>query len=173
MLDAYRAYFRGIAETYQRADAAPDPEFHSLRLDARLARSNVEASVDRLSAEPGVNPAQLGIFLAMLATSHRLVHALMALDAGLAKSSFVPARETFKTFARDVDLTFYFLAAALRGSPYVRKQLPDLREDHRQLLLSGDPSMERYALVNVETDRVTNSLNTLETQISRLLSVRR
>lgn len=172
MLDAYRAYFRGISELYQRPDGNWDDQLNSLRLDARLARSNVEASVDRLSAEPAAGTAHLNLYLALLATSHRVVHALMALDAGLSQSAFVPARDAFKIFARDVDLTFYFLAAALRGSPYSRKQLPDLREDHRQLLLSGDPNSERYALVNVETDRVTNSLNTLEGQISRLLSMR-
>ena len=172
MLDAYRAYFRGVSATYQQAGGEAESSLDSLRLDARLARSNVEASVDRLSAEPGVDPAQLSIYLAILATSHRLVHALMALDAGLAKSSYVPARETFKTFALDVDLTFYFLSAALRGASYVRKQLPDLREDHRRLVVSGDPTMERHALVNIETDRVTNSLNTLVTQISRLLALR-
>lgn len=173
MLDAYRAYFRAIAETYQQPESSAVSRLNALRMDARLARSNVEASVDRLSAEPGVDPNQLSIFGAMLATSHRLVHAIMALEAGLEKSSFVPARETFKTFARDLDLTFYFLASALRGSPYVRKHLPDLREDHRQLLLSGDPNTERHALVNVETDRITNSLNTLERQIAQLLAIRR
>lgn len=172
MLDAYRAYFREISSGYEQADLKPE-RLAALRLDARLARSNLEASVDRLSAEPGVGPEKLNTYLAMLATSHRIVHALMALEAGLAQSSYVPARDAFKTFSLDVDLTFYFLAAGLRGSAYTRKQLPDLREDHRRLLESGDPTTERYALVNVETDRLTNGLNTLETQISRLLSFRR
>jgi uncharacterized membrane protein YccC len=172
LLDAYRAYFRAISSGYQQADLKPE-KLAALRLEARLARSNLEASVDRISAEPGVGPEKLNDYLAMLATSHRIVHALMALEAGLAQSSYVPAREAFNTFALDVDLTLYFLAAGLRGSAYTRKQLPDLREDHRRLLESGDPTKERYALVNVETDRLTNSLNTLETQISRLLSRRR
>jgi hypothetical protein len=39
--------------------------------------------------------------------------------------------------------------------------LPDLREDHHALRQSGDPHVDRYALVNVETDRMVNSLNTL------------
>jgi uncharacterized membrane protein YccC len=171
MLDAYRAYFRGIAETYIQPDTIA-VSLDELRLDARLARSNVEASVDRVSAEPGVSAAQVHLYTAMLASSHRLVHALMALDSGLARSNPVPAREAFKVFARDVDLTFYFLGATLHGSTAVRKQLPDLREDHRLLLLSGNPQTERYALVNIETDRVTNSLNTFAEQIFRLLGAR-
>jgi uncharacterized membrane protein YccC len=171
MLDAYRAYFRAILETYQQPASDPS-RLNTVRLAARLARSNVEASIDRLSGEPGADPKQVSILTAMLATSHRVLHVLMALEAGL-KSSFVPAREAIKPFARDIDLMFYYFSAALRGSPYSRKHLPDLREDHRQLLLSGDPHTERHALVNVETDRLTNSLNTLEMQVSELLGIRR
>jgi hypothetical protein len=30
---------------------------------------------------------------------------------------------------------------------------------------AGDPLTERYALVNMETDRITNSLNTLSEEV--------
>ena len=43
----------------------------------------------------------------------------------------------------------------MRGSP-APVSLPDLREDHRRLLESSVD-----ALVGIETDRITNSLNTL------------
>jgi hypothetical protein len=46
-----------------------------------------------------------------------------------------------------------------------QKEFPDLRKDHNQLIQSSQPSAERYALVNVEADRITNSLNTLREQI--------
>ena len=45
--------------------------------------------------------------------------------------------------------------------------LPDLREDHLALINSGDPGVDRYALVNIETDRITNSLNTLTLEVYR------
>jgi hypothetical protein len=64
-----------------------------------------------------------------------------------------------------VELTLHSLAGALRGSRLRRAELPDLREDHHALAHSGDPATERYALVNVETDRVTNSLNTLSEEL--------
>jgi len=44
-------------------------------------------------------------------------------------------------------------------------EFPDLREDPRVLVQSGDQKIERYALVNVETDRIVNSLNTLREQV--------
>jgi uncharacterized membrane protein YccC len=162
LLDGYRDYFRAIAEAYLKPEAPP-PELDSARQAARLARSNLEASVDRLSAEP--YPSQLTALNDMLASSHRLVHALMALEAGLYRSKYVTPRDAFRTFSYDVERTLYFLAASLRGSAIHPGDLPDLREDHHALLRSGDSHVERYALVNIETDRVTNSLNTLREQI--------
>ena len=44
-----------------------------------------------------------------------------------------------------------------------------LREAHHTLIQSGNTSAERYVLVNIETDRITNTLNTLAVQIIQLL----
>ena len=162
LLDAYRDYFHGISESYLKSEAPP-PALDTARQAGRLARSNLEASVDRLSTEP--YPSRVSALNDMLASSHRLVHALMALEAGLYQSNFVPPRDAFRTFSNDVERTLYFLAASLRGSAIHPGDLPDLREDHHALLRSGDSHVERYALVNIETDRVTNSLNTLREQI--------
>jgi hypothetical protein len=49
--------------------------------------------------------------------------------------------------------------------PLKAGDLPDLREDHHALLRAGASGVERYELVNVESDRVTNSLNTLATEL--------
>ncbi len=165
MLDAYRDYFRGIREGYLRADAGFTRGLDRARTAARLARSNLEASIDRLCAEPGTAPEKVHTLNAALASSHRLAHAMLALDAGLGGSPPAPARDAFRPFANDVELTLYYVAAALRGSPLDRAQLPDLREDHHALVHSGDAEGERYALVNIETDRVTNSLNTLTEEL--------
>jgi len=165
MLDAYRQYFRAIRESYLAFDKSSADELDRTRVAARRARSNIEASVDRLTAEPGISAESMQMLRAMLASSHRLVHAFMALEAGLATSHPVRARGEFRPFADHVELTLYYLAAALRGSPLTRAGLPDLREDHHALVHAGDPRTERYALVNVETDRITNSLNTLSEQV--------
>jgi uncharacterized membrane protein YccC len=162
LLDAYRDYFRTISEAYLKPDAPP-PALDATRQAARLARSNLEASADRLSAEP--YQSQLSALNDILASSHRLMHALMALEAGLYQSLYVAPRDEFRKFSHDVERTLYFLAASLRGSAIHPGDLPDLREDHHALLRSGDSHVERFALVNIETDRVTNSLNTLREQI--------
>jgi uncharacterized membrane protein YccC len=163
LLDAYRDYFHEIAGAYLKPDAPP-AALDSARQKSRLARSNLEASADRLSAEP--YKSQLQALNDILASSHRLVHALMAMEAGLYQSKFVPPRDAFRAFSNDVEKTLYFLASSLRGSPIHPGDLPDLREDHHALIHSGDSKVDRYALVNIETDRVTNSLNTLREQIA-------
>jgi uncharacterized membrane protein YccC len=168
MLDAYRAYFQAIRDGYIEdgpAHPATLSRLDRLRQAGRLARTNLEASIARLRSEPGVPADRLTALNTILANGHRLIHAMMSLEAGLVQSQAVPARPAFQTFANDVDATIYFLAAYLRGTPVHPNDLPDLREDHRALRHSGDPTAQRYQLVNVETDRVTNTLNTLSLEI--------
>jgi uncharacterized membrane protein YccC len=167
MLDAYRLYFQGVARAYVDRLGGVPHEVDRLRMNARRSRSNAETSADRLSAEPQVDPDLLRLVNAMLASSHRFIHAVMSLEAGLASSHSAPPRDAFRTFSHDLEKTLYFLAARLRGSPVAPEDLADLREDHNRLVRSGDALNERYALVNVETDRMTNSLNTLAGQVFR------
>lgn len=169
MLDAYRNSFHNIRLSYENPRDSFEEQRARARMPARLARSNVLASVDRLTAEPGTSPETVSLLTGILASSHRLIHAIMALEAGLYTSSPVPARAGFQLFANDVELTLYYLASALRGSAVSRDSLPDLREDHHALVRAGDGHVERYALVNTETDRITNSLNTLSEELSRWL----
>ncbi len=70
-------------------------------------------------------------------------------------------------FAEDVEKTLELLAKMLRGEKVRTKDRPDLREDHQKLLQAGDAQMEQYALVNVEVDRITNSLNMLREQVTK------
>jgi uncharacterized membrane protein YccC len=165
MLDGYRAYFRVVSQAYLAPEQSFAAALDRVRKASRLGRSNMEAAVMRLRAEPGVPPARLAELDAILANSHRVIHASMSLESGLVLSRPVPAREGFRVFSTHVDLTLYYLAASLRGSKILATDLPDLREDHHALSASGDPNVERYALVNAETDRLTNSLNTLTEEI--------
>jgi uncharacterized membrane protein YccC len=169
LFDAYRAYFQAVRDAYLHPGLEHDRAF-AQRLDrvrqaSRLARTTLEASVARLRLEPGVAAGRLTTLQGILANSHRFIHATMALEAGLFSSQPVPARPQFATFANNVDSTLYFLAAYLRGVPVEPGDLPDLREDQRALVHSGVSHVQRYALVNVESDRVTNSLNTLSLEL--------
>ena len=52
MLDAYRAYFRAIRESYINPDQETSENVDQYRVAGRRARSNVEASFERFSSEP-------------------------------------------------------------------------------------------------------------------------
>jgi len=97
----------------------------------------------------------------------------MSLEAGLPLTPVVPARNEFRAFAADVEKTLSLLEEILAGGKVPEKKFPDLREDHTRLVAAGDPDKERYALVNVEGDRMTNSLNTLREEIAAWVRSRR
>ncbi len=168
MLETYRDYFAAIAAAYQvhhlEADRAPH-EIDRQRLAARLVRTNLEASVLRYSAEPRVAKDRLRAISGMMASSHRLVHAVMSLEAGLGRTVNVQARPAFANFAGAVTKTLTYLAMQWRGTSVTQREFPDLRRAHRELVGQGTEAVDRYALVNIETDRITNSLNTLAEQV--------
>ena len=165
MLDAYRAYFQAVRDSYLRGDGTTGAELDRARLEARIARSNLEASLARLQVEPGTAPERIAQFDRILADSHRFIHAVMSLEAGLQTSRPVQAPKAFRKLSNDVDVTLYYLAAKLRGAPMAAADFPDLREDHHALIESGDSGEQRYALVHTESDRIVNSLNTLKGEI--------
>jgi uncharacterized membrane protein YccC len=169
LLDCYRDYFHGVVEGYRRGSLENDTELDRKRMVARLARSNLEASADRMRAEPGTRQDQITLLSAILANSHRFVRATMALE--VVPLGTKPVSEAFFGFAHDVEKTLELLSSALRGTKVREREFPDLREDHRRLQRSADSATERYALVIEETDRMTNSLNTLSEQVMQWLQL--
>jgi uncharacterized membrane protein YccC len=165
MLDQFRRYFQGLRESLAAGKPIED-RLERPRVAARLARTNLEASIERACSEPGVSHESLVVLTGILASSHRLAYAFLSLEAAVdgAPGGGSKPQEPYARFCRDVDLTLYYLAAALRGSPVDAASLPDLREDHHALIHAGGAANSN-ALVNVETDRITNSLNTLGIQV--------
>ena len=165
LLDAYREYFHAVTQSFFRPTGDIAQELDRTRQESRRARSNLEASLDRLRTEPGTTPKQIERWNAMLATSHRFLHATMALEASQRQTAAAPGRSAFLAFAEDAEKTLVLLSQMLRGTRTAEKEFSNLREDYHRLLQAGDPHIERYALSNVEADRMTNSLNTLREQI--------
>ena len=155
VLDAYRQYVRALT-------AKSPSDLGSLRLDARLARTNMEASVERYRAEPRASADQLERLMSMLASSHRFVHAVMTIEAELAANPSRSIPPPFGRFFEMVDRTLELLVATLRGSRPADSEFPDLREAHTEVLQSGGSA---FALLATETDRIANSLNTLREQV--------
>jgi len=173
LLKAYREYFSAVAQSYIDKETKEDPAIERSRQNARTARTNLEGSLQRLATEPGVTPDQLNRINAILASSHRFAHSVMALEAGLPLTPAMPARPEFRVFVADMEKMLALLEELLSGGKVPDKKFPNLREDHNRLVAAGDPEKERYALVNIEADRMTNSLNTLREEIAEWVRLSR
>lgn len=169
MLEAYRQSFELLARAFSQETPELSAALDRARSASRLARTNLEASVDRLSAEPGTSPGERDRWHAMLASSHIFANAMIMLHASLlaAPDSLRPLgrNQAFQDFARDAALTLERLAAILRGAGAKPAAFPDLREAHYRLVHSGEAMAGRDTLIRVETDKMVNSLNTLREQI--------
>ena len=168
MLDAYRNYIESLAKP--RVDEESSiRQLERARRDARVARSNLEASIDRLSSEPGTTREQMSRLNGVLASSHRFVHALMALDAIFSQSPELSNSPPLKMFASNVARTLMLLASTLRGFRVPLKDFPDLREEYRAMVQARGGSLDsggsQFDSINIEADRITNSVNTLAEQI--------
>jgi hypothetical protein len=124
--------------------------------------------MDRMSTEPGVTRETIAKWTAMLGSSHGLINAVMALDAAAPDCAEDAARDGFRAYSHDVEISLHSLAEGLRGSKILTRALPDLREGYKKMLQGGDYSSGRRALVAMEADRLTNRLNTLAEQVVRL-----
>jgi uncharacterized membrane protein YccC len=165
LIDAYVSYFRAVVdELNHTGDVISVEHLDKCRLAARLARTNASGSVERMRAEPGTRADEIALLTAMLASSHRFAYALISVEAGLPPSPRPAVRPEFVTFATDVLDTLRGIAALLRHGRSPMQKWPDLREDHCNLVENPTGIGEKYALVNVEADRMTNSLNTLREQ---------
>ncbi len=120
-----------------------------------------------MQSEPWTRADDIPLLTGMLASSHRFLHAVLSVEAGFVPGPSTKIRDEFRIFAGDVKIVLAGLAAELRRARPAGHKWPDLREDHRRLIQNPLGVIEQYALVNVEADRMTNSLNTLREQVDR------
>jgi uncharacterized membrane protein YccC len=169
MFDAKRLYFHALMRRFSSDDPDLERTLDQARREWRRKRSSVEASVDRVTSEPGTLDAKRASLTGMLASSHALMNAMMGLEAGALETDVHTSSAALETFSNDVEFTLYYLAAALRGSPAASQNLPALREDHRRLIEARQNFSPQDEYVLIETDRLTVSLNTLGEQVTRYL----
>ena len=168
MVDATRSYFRAVVDCFSTQTGTKNVD--ERRAEWRRARTEAEASVDRVASEPGSSQATVDCLNSILASSHALIHAIMGLEAGVIQTTAHTTPDVFRRFANDVEFTLYYLAVALRGSRFANRTLPELREDHRRMVDARGSFSAADQYVLLETDRLTVSLNTLREQVVRYRS---
>jgi uncharacterized membrane protein YccC len=168
LLAAYRNYLAAVSD--------PDSDLarrQRTRAASRLARTNARASVDRARSEPVRGEAQVELGEAVLAHSHRFIHAMLTVDA---------VRTTVHRAGRIDELDAFMVAAAavltgceraIRGGTPPRSvpKLRPLQESLARVLAAdplGDPATSS-ALLDA-SDRITNSLDTLVNELRRQLA---
>jgi uncharacterized membrane protein YccC len=161
----------GALARWNPADKSWLQELERVRRGARTARANLEASIDRLGSEPGTTREQIARLSAALASSHRFIHALMALDAVFLQQPALASSPPLTNFLSKVETTLALFASTLRGARAPSKDFPNLREEHRLMVQSrtsdASSALARFDSINIEADRITNSVNTLAEQITQ------
>ncbi len=157
MLRAYRAYFSAVF--------ASSPDLERLRLACRLARTNAEASVARLAAEPVTAEAEKRSLNAILVSSHAFVRATMALEAGLNTDKPGARTPAITDYQAMTESTLSALETAILTGHAPVTGLPNLREAWQNMT---ERSPDTFFAT--ETDRITTSLNTLREQIGEQAS---
>jgi len=159
MLDAYRRYFLAMLNDSSRVRA-------DIRAQARSARTNSEASLDRLRGEPLRNARLVDLAEGTFANANRFMRAAMALEAARQGPVQLPARDLATTFAERVGADLASIAACLRSGETLHRDA-GLRAQQQQLA----QSIERAARTDDEqalaaawidaSDRIVDSIGTL------------
>ncbi|MGH9655620.1 MAG: FUSC family protein, partial [Bryobacteraceae bacterium] len=171
LIDATRDYFHAVREGLSGEGNPDGAALDEKRRLWRRVRSTAEASVDRVSVEPGMTPVKIDCLVSMLASLSAIAHSIMGVEAGLEHTRLPLGPAALKQFANDVEFTLYFLSEALRGSRAATATLPKLREDHRRMMEARAEFGPQSKLVLLESDRLTVALNTLREQVMRYLGL--
>ena len=159
MLDAYRRYFLSVVEDSMRVRL-------DIRRLGRSARTNAQASLDRLRGEPGRDPRLVATAEGIFANANRFIRAAMALEAARQGPVELPARAAVTAFAARVDRDVSAIAAALRseGAPPHDAELRSAQRSLATAVETAARSDDENALAAAwidASDRIVDSINTL------------
>jgi uncharacterized membrane protein YccC len=164
LLEAQGRYGSVVLRAYADPESRDVDVLRQARLEARLARTNAEASVNRAFAEPRphrrVDPE---LALGTVAAIRRYALAILALHGHLPTASPVVTTR-LDGLVDAMDATLGGLAASLRnGAVYTDR--PALRELHRELVAAtgGD----RTTVLATETDTVVEAVDSVAELLDR------
>jgi hypothetical protein len=121
-----------------------------------------------MQSEPATSEKNVDLAQGMLASSHRFAQSAITLEAALYTPTELVVPEGLEKFVQDVDATLEALSAALRlPSPSLGGKLTDLRADQTAMVASLESSGRMGTALLPETERMTNSLNTMVDLVRR------
>ena len=168
LLAAYRRYLDVVGDL-----RAGRPELQRARAACRLARSNAQSSVDRAASEPVEGRREVELGRTVLAHTHRFIHAMLSIDAvrgPLREAGGVPELTTFLAAAGQA-LDAARVAVESGTAPQAAPKLRPLQEQLRAALGAASVDLGTASALVEATDRVTNSVDTLVSELRRQLAV--
>ncbi|EIL88105.1 FUSC family protein [Rhodanobacter sp. 115] len=156
MLSAYADYLAALAQPGQR-------DVHrETRTAARTARTNAQASLERMRVEPATPPALFDLASALFANGNRLARTAMSFEALLDERDTLPEHEATCRFIGSAADATHAIADALRERR-APDALPDLRAMQRELALrlAASGAHGNADLLARISDRLTDNVNTL------------
>ncbi|MDO0787942.1 FUSC family protein [Xanthomonas campestris pv. campestris] len=157
LLDAYRAHLRNLL--LGQLDALSDS-----RAAARVARTNTQASIERLRGEPRSrrNLDELKRAESLLANGNRLIRATLSLEAVLRDGHPLPALDGLPAFAEQADQALAELSACLReGRVPAPATLRTAERGVSDALAALPDGLPAAAALADTIDRITDSIGTL------------
>jgi hypothetical protein len=160
MLDAYRRYFLAVLNDSSRVRS-------DVRALARSARTNAQASLDRLRGEPRRDAQLVALAEGIFANANRFIRAAMALEAARQGPVELPARGEASEFAAHIDADLARIAHCLRSAGTLHAD-GELRTRQRALAaaIAGAARSEvEHALAEAwidASDRIADSVAAME-----------
>ncbi|WP_413557700.1 FUSC family protein [Bdellovibrio sp. HCB209] len=168
MLDTYRKSFHAVAQQTYGGGNPNTYERDQLRQQSRVARAEFVASMNRYLSERGSTDVDREFLAGITAASNRFAHAMVAIESASPFALDTEQQKIFANFEAKIEVTLQNLSEELRGRNVPNNEYPDLRAAYIELAKIS-PEQERHGLFFDETDRMTNSLNTLrELVVNRL-----
>jgi uncharacterized membrane protein YccC len=162
MLDAYAAYLHALGHPERR-------DIHrETRTTVRTARTNAQASLDRMQAEPATPLALLELANALFLNANRLARTAMTLEALLHDCDSLPEQVEVTQFVERSAAQLRALAIALRDNrqPAAAPELRPLQRSLSSLLAMADDKPRAEQLVRI-SDRLVDNINTLAYVVGR------
>jgi len=157
MLDCYRAYADAVLRAWQGGQLSA---IDAVRSKGRRARSNAQASVDRMRGEPGVSARQAASMNTILVHSHSFVHAIMAMESGLYQTRRDPLPAWLPGFGASVEQALETLSVALRN--------PEAGSRRSRIDVEmPTPGTGGNELIETDADRARTSLRSLGEEIAK------
>ena len=161
MFDGYAAYLATLA------GPAPPRERRDARTLSRTARTNAQASLDRMRSEPATPVHLMEMAQTLFANGNRLARTAMTLEAMVDDMGDMN-RDLVGPLVRESSGALHALADALRHSQ-PPGSLPDLRSRQREIVtaLAGGRGTGMADQMATITDRLVDNVNTINYILQR------